>query len=153
MRLKNYGTLRLRAMLAIASFIIRDPDDLLLHTRVPGLKSRTPLAHSALATGRSIAALKSSGLIGRKSIDSLLVRPECLGRAQVHKTEAPRGFACLLSYVVVTVYKFDHSAVDGNPEAHFKCLEKLVGERGFEPPTPWSRTRCSTRLSHSPTLG
>jgi hypothetical protein len=29
--------------------------------------------------------------------------------------------------------------------------EKLVGERGFEPPTPWSRTRCSTRLSHSPT--
>ena len=28
----------------------------------------------------------------------------------------------------------------------------LVGERGFEPPTPWSRTRCSTRLSHSPTL-
>src|SRR5262245_41904649 len=27
----------------------------------------------------------------------------------------------------------------------------LVGERGFEPPTPWSRTRCSTRLSHSPT--
>src|ERR1700757_4149459 len=29
--------------------------------------------------------------------------------------------------------------------------EILVGERGFEPPTPWSRTRCSTRLSHSPT--
>ena len=27
----------------------------------------------------------------------------------------------------------------------------MVGERGFEPPTPWSRTRCSTRLSHSPT--
>src|SRR5579862_8644677 len=30
-------------------------------------------------------------------------------------------------------------------------LNRLVGERGFEPPTPWSRTRCSTRLSHSPT--
>ena len=30
-------------------------------------------------------------------------------------------------------------------------LKILVGERGFEPPTPWSRTRCSTRLSHSPT--
>src|SRR3989440_6833170 len=27
-----------------------------------------------------------------------------------------------------------------------------IGERGFEPPTPWSRTRCSTRLSHSPTV-
>src|SRR5207244_10022964 len=24
---------------------------------------------------------------------------------------------------------------------------------GFEPATPWSRTRCSTRLSHSPTNG
>jgi hypothetical protein len=31
-------------------------------------------------------------------------------------------------------------------------MNKLVGERGFEPPTPWSRTRCSTRLSHSPNL-
>ena len=31
-------------------------------------------------------------------------------------------------------------------------LKTMVGERGFEPPTPWSRTRCSTRLSHSPTL-
>ena len=29
---------------------------------------------------------------------------------------------------------------------------RMVGERGFEPPTPWSRTRCSTRLSHSPNL-
>ena len=29
----------------------------------------------------------------------------------------------------------------------------MVGERGFEPPTPWSRTRCSTRLSHSPNMG
>ena len=28
----------------------------------------------------------------------------------------------------------------------------MVGERGFEPPTPWSRTRCSTRLSHSPNI-
>jgi hypothetical protein len=34
-----------------------------------------------------------------------------------------------------------------------KSLKGLVGERGFEPPTPWSRTRCSTRLSHSPTDG
>jgi hypothetical protein len=37
----------------------------------------------------------------------------------------------------------------------YLCLRngqrRLVGERGFEPPTPWSRTRCSTRLSHSPT--
>src|SRR6185312_12192468 len=28
----------------------------------------------------------------------------------------------------------------------------VVGARGFEPPTPRSRTECSTRLSHAPTL-
>jgi hypothetical protein len=44
-------------------------------------------------------------------------------------------------YVALAVYKIDHSVVDGNPEARFKCLKELVGERGFEPPTPWSRTR------------
>src|ERR1700744_2513013 len=32
------------------------------------------------------------------------------------------------------------------------CWYEMVGERGFEPPTPWSRTRCSTRLSHSPNV-
>src|SRR3984957_6359634 len=32
-----------------------------------------------------------------------------------------------------------------------KVLKLMVGERGFEPPTPWSRTRCSTRLSPPPT--
>ena len=29
--------------------------------------------------------------------------------------------------------------------------KKVVGARGFEPPTPRSRTECSTRLSHAPT--
>jgi hypothetical protein len=43
-----------------------------------------------------------------------------------------------------------HEVVLGSSRC--KCLKKLVGERGFEPPTPWSRTRCSTRLSHSPTV-
>jgi len=40
-----------------------------------------------------------------------------------------------------TVYNFDTIDVDGKPEVAFKCLKRLVGERGFEPPTPWSRTR------------
>ncbi len=31
-------------------------------------------------------------------------------------------------------------------------VEKMVGKRGFEPPTPASRTLCSTRLSHFPTI-
>ena len=30
-------------------------------------------------------------------------------------------------------------------------ISELVGARGFEPPTPRSRTECSTRLSHAPT--
>ncbi len=51
----------------------------------------------------------------------------------------------------MTVYNFDTIDVDGKPEVLLMCLKRLVGERGFEPPTPWSRTRCSTRLSHSPT--
>jgi len=53
----------------------------------------------------------------------------------------------LLNSGDLTVYKFDHSAVDGNPEARFKCLKKLVGERGFEPPTPWSRINHRNAIS------
>ena len=30
-------------------------------------------------------------------------------------------------------------------------IEKVVGARGFEPPTLWSQTRCATRLRHAPT--
>ena len=28
--------------------------------------------------------------------------------------------------------------------------ELVVGEKGFEPSTPWSQTRCATRLRYSP---
>ena len=42
-----------------------------------------------------------------------------------------------------TVYYFDTIDVDGKPEVLFKRLKILVGERGFEPPTPWSRIRDS----------
>jgi hypothetical protein len=28
--------------------------------------------------------------------------------------------------------------------------ERMVGKTGFEPATPWSQTRCSTKLSHFP---
>jgi hypothetical protein len=29
---------------------------------------------------------------------------------------------------------------------------KMVGARGFEPPTPCSRSRCATRLRYAPTV-
>ena len=61
------------------------------------------------------------------------------------------GSPALLNSEDLTVYKIAYTAVDEKPEVQFKCLKRLVGERGFDPPTPWSRTRCSTRLSHSPT--
>ena len=41
----------------------------------------------------------------------------------------------------MTVDKIDTIDVDGKPEVAFMYLKKMVGERGFEPPTPWSRTR------------
>ena len=32
----------------------------------------------------------------------------------------------------------------------FKLLLKMVGAVGFEPTTPWSQTRCATKLRHTP---
>ena len=29
----------------------------------------------------------------------------------------------------------------------------MVGKTGFEPATPWSQTKCSTKLSHFPIYG
>jgi hypothetical protein len=49
----------------------------------------------------------------------------------------------LLGKSGLRVYNFDTIDVDGKPEVQFMCLKRLVGERGFEPPTPWSRKRDS----------
>jgi len=46
-----------------------------------------------------------------------------------------------------TVYKIDTIDVDGKPEMQFKYLKRLVGERRFEPQTPWSRTRFQRLLN------
>ena len=53
------------------------------------------------------------------------------------------GIIRILNSEALTVYKIDYSDVDGKPEVSFMCLKRLVGERGFEPPTPWSRNRDS----------
>ena len=31
-------------------------------------------------------------------------------------------------------------------------LCNVVGARGFEPPTPWSQTKCAARLRHAPKI-
>ena len=36
--------------------------------------------------------------------------------------------------------------------SHWNSSKRLVGVRGFEPPTPSSRTRCATRLRYTPTF-
>src|ERR1700746_3988173 len=38
------------------------------------------------------------------------------------------------------------------PPSAGNMAEKLVGVRGFEPPAPASRKRCSTRLSYTPAV-
>ncbi len=35
-------------------------------------------------------------------------------------------------------------------DQHTVLLNKMVGKTGFEPATPWSQTKCSTKLSHFP---
>ena len=43
-------------------------------------------------------------------------------------------------------YNFGTIDVDGKPEVRFTCLKRLVGERGFEPPTPLLDSRCCFRM-------
>lgn len=57
-----------------------------------------------------------------------------------------KGFACsCLTIRFASKKDYDKKA------AFTDLLSVLVGKRGFEPPTPASRTLCSTRLSHFPT--
>jgi hypothetical protein len=51
------------------------------------------------------------------------------------------GVGILLNSEDLTGYKFDYIAVDGKPKMILISLKRLVGERGFEPPTPWSRNK------------
>ena len=50
--------------------------------------------------------------------------------------------------------RFSSSSGHGRKKARSKSgLFNLVGDRGFEPPTPSSRTKCATRLRQSPNAG
>ncbi len=33
---------------------------------------------------------------------------------------------------------------------HHKAFYRMVGAKGFEPSTPWSQTKCATRLRYAP---
>ena len=46
----------------------------------------------------------------------------------------------MLNLEDLTDYKIVYIGIFGDPRNGCKLLKILVGERGFEPPTPWSRT-------------
>ena len=48
--------------------------------------------------------------------------------------------------------KKDINCYKGNIKTFVKqrLINKMVGKTGFEPATPWSQTKCSTKLSHFP---
>src|SRR6266511_3960374 len=50
-----------------------------------------------------------------------------------------------------SIEQISHTRVTAANAGSRKCLIRLVGARGFEPPTSRSRTERSTRLSHAPT--
>ena len=91
--------------------------------------------------------------IGKRTAYRPSARNGVVSRANRERVTAPHSprFSYLLNSEVLTVYKFDYRRFFSGSRNGCNSLKKLVGETGFEPATPWSRTRCSTRLSHSPT--
>jgi hypothetical protein len=49
--------------------------------------------------------------------------------------------------------KIANTAEGGGQEMDYISLKGLVGERGFEPPTPWSRTRFQSLVNHIEACG
>jgi hypothetical protein len=48
---------------------------------------------------------------------------------------------------VFTIYKIIYSAEPTASGIGCKCLRRLVGASGFEPPTSWSRTRMTKKIN------
>jgi hypothetical protein len=51
------------------------------------------------------------------------------------------------------VYKIVYSAVDKTPDGRDKLLKIMVGAKGFEPSTSWSRTRRASQAALRPDRG
>ena len=57
---------------------------------------------------------------------------------------------CLLNLEVLTIYKIIYSAVDETPGVRDNSLKRMVGAKGFEPSTSWSRTRRASQAALRP---
>ena len=53
----------------------------------------------------------------------------------------------------MTIYNFIYSEVPESPDALDKLLKRLVGAKGFEPSTSWSRTRRASQAALRPDGG
>ena len=104
--------------------------------------------------GAASAARARKGKVPTKSTRSRRVSVLGIRRRQhQQKTRRVGGLHC--AQIVLNAARDDTSATDmprQEPVGSANVFrEKVVGARGFEPPTPRSRTECSTRLSHAPT--
>jgi hypothetical protein len=56
----------------------------------------------------------------------------------------------VLNLGILTVYKTIYTAADEIQKSWGKCLKELVGAKGFEPSTSWSRTRRASQAALRP---
>jgi integrase len=148
-----------------------DPEDLIFSTRTGTAFERHNVSRKQWRPACKRLALTGISWHWLRHANATLLR--CGGNPTRHRAGAARSFlggdhaGDLLAFPARRCSRggakgrrfTDWTQMDpscGNPENGINtntmiCFRKLVGERGFEPPTPWSRTRCSTRLSHSPT--
>ena len=96
--------------------------------------------------------MESGGLGGQLRPSVALIPRQLTPRPRRDQKEKPATMAGL---TVLKLCSTRHETVRQQPTCHVKTRtisgRKVVGARGFEPPTPRSRTECSTRLSHAPT--
>ncbi len=54
--------------------------------------------------------------------------------------------------IAMRILKFRHKKT-ANLAVIYLIFKMMVGAVGFEPTTPWSQTRCTTRLCYAPFVG
>src|SRR5690606_17721960 len=61
-----------------------------------------------------------------------------------------RGMGTQFPNTLECITKKSSKQKNAGTEPAFFIIDNMVGMTGFEPATPWSQTRCSTKLSHIP---
>jgi hypothetical protein len=86
-------------------------------------------------------------MVGAKGLIRLVLTRLTLWAAQALPSPSrglsARGRTELLTFVLKITKPLNTNVLNGFV---------MVGAKGFEPPTPWSQTRCATRLRYAPTM-